>query len=184
MQEFKRVVSLLHRKLNKEIADIFIIGSSLKNKLSPEDLDILVLFKDRDLKKVGDYLFDVKESLKFVKNPHIEALFVESMLEEKIFLTILHEGFSIRSNKFLSELLGIKSYSLFSFSLSNLSKIDKVRFAQALYGRKKDGLLYSEKGIFLGNGSFMINVAREEIFKEFMKKWKVKPDIRRAYVSD
>jgi hypothetical protein len=68
--------------------------------------------------------------------------------------------------------------------LGNLSRIDKVRFAQALYGRKKNGLLYNEKGISLGQGSFMIPVDKEEIFKELMRKWKISYKYKRAFVSD
>ncbi len=108
----------------------------------------------------------------------------DESFEESVTFNIFHEGFSIKKNKFLSEIVKLDSYSIFSFSLENLSKIDKVRFAQALYGRKKDGLLQKEKGIILGQGSFMINVEREEIFKEFMKKWKVKFERRRAFVRD
>ncbi len=183
MQDFNKIASILHKKLSSEIIDIFLIGSSLKNKIVPEDLDIIVLFRNNNLDKAGECLFDIKESLN-IKNLHIEPLFADSMLHEGIFSTILHEGFSIREKKYLSELLGVKSYSIFYFNLEHLERIDKVRFAQALYGRKKDGLLYSEKGISLGNGSFMAPVAREEIFKEMMKKWKVNYKHKRAFVSD
>lgn len=179
-----KLKSVLKKHLKDKIADIFLIGSGLKDKISPGDLDIIVLFKEKNIKEVGEYLFDIKESLGFVKNLHIEPLFADSMFRESIFQTILHEGFSIKEGRFLSDVLGVKSYSIFSFNLENFSKIDKVRFAQALYGRKKDGLLYSEKGISLGNGSFMVPVEREEIFKEMMKKWKVNYKHKRAFVSD
>jgi predicted nucleotidyltransferase len=176
--------SLLKKHLKNNIADIFIIGSSLKDKLAPRDLDIIVLFKEKNLKQIEEELYNIKESISFIKEVHIEPLFINSMFEEKIFLTILHEGFSIKENKFLSELMNLKSMEIFSFSLENLSKIDKVRFAQTLYGRKKDGLLYNEKGVSLGQGSFMVNVEKEEIFKELMKKWKINYKCKRAFVSD
>jgi len=188
MQELKsqmilKLRNILKNKIKGNIVDIFIIGSSLKNKLVPGDLDIIVLFREKKV-DVGDLLYEIKEGSNFIKELHIESIFVESFFSEKIFLTILHEGFSIKENKFVSELLGLNSLSIFTYDLKNLPKVGKVRFAQALYGRKKDGLLFSEKGTSLGNGSFMIPVKREEIFKEFLKKWKVSFKYKRAFVSN
>lgn len=183
-QQMKKLKSILKKHLKDNIADIFIVGSFLKNKLSPADIDIIVLFKEKKLKDIESDLFEIKESLGFLRGVHIELLFVDSMFGESLFLSILHEGFSIKENKLLSEVLKIKSCSIFSYSLENLSKVDKVRFAQALYGRKKDGLIYSEKGVSLGHGSFMVDVAKEEIFKDFFHTWKIKYARKRAFVSD
>ncbi|MEK6903033.1 MAG: nucleotidyltransferase domain-containing protein [Nanoarchaeota archaeon] len=182
-QQIQKLRNILKNKIKKSIIDIFIIGSALKNKLRPNDLDILVLFREENLKEVGERLFEIKENIA-EKNIHIEPIFVDNLFEEKITLTVFHEGFSIKKNKFISELIKLNSFSIFSFNLANLSKIEKVRFAQALYGRKKDGLIHAEEGIVLGQGSFMINVQKEEIFKEFMKKWNVKYLKKRAFVSD
>ena len=182
-QMIQKLRSILKNKIKENIIDIFIIGSALKNKISPRDLDLIVFFREKNLRDVEERLFEIKESLK-IREVHIEPLFADEIFEESVTFNIFHEGFSIKKNKFLSEIVKLDSYSIFSFSLENLSKIDKVRFAQALYGRKKDGLLQKEKGIILGQGSFMINVEREEIFKEFMKKWKVKFERRRAFVRD
>lgn len=182
-QQGLKLRKLLKKHLKNNIIDIFVIGSILKNKLEPRDLDIIVLFKEKNLRQIEEKLYEIKEELNF-GGVHIEPLFVESMFEEEIFLTILHEGFSIKYSKSVSEILKLKSYSIFSYTLNNLSKIDKVRFAQTLYGRKKDGLLYTEKGISLGQGSFMIPVEKEEIFKELMKKWKINYKRKRAFVKD
>ncbi len=179
-----KLKQVLKKHLKNNIADIFIIGSSIKNKLKPNDLDLIVLFKEKNLKQVEDNLFEIKEGLDFIKSVHIEPIFADSMFSEGIFLTLMHEGFSIRYSKPISDSLNLKSYSIFSYNLENLSKIDKVRFAQALYGRKGKGLLFESRGISLGAGSFMVDVGREELFKEFFIKWKVKYRRKRAFVSD
>lgn len=176
--------NLLKRHLKNNIADIFIIGSSIKNKNIPRDTDIMVLFGEKNLKQVEDELFDIKEDLGFVKEAHIEPLFIDDMFAESVFLTILHEGFSVRHGKNISDMLNLKSYSIFSYTLKNLSKLDKVKFAQTLYGRNKNGLLQAAKGISLGQGSFMVQVHDEEIFKELMKKWKINYKHKKAFVSD
>jgi len=179
----QKLKSTLKSKIKDNIADIFIIGSALKNKLSPRDIDLMVLFKDKNLKEVEERLYNIKESLDFIKEAHIEPIFSGSMFKEKIFATILHEGFSIKENEFVSKTIGLESLSIFTYGLENLSKLDKIRFAQTIYGRKKDGLLYQENGISLGQGSFMVPIEKEEIFKELMKKWKIKYKSKRAFVN-
>ena len=180
----KRLTSILRKHLKGNLIDVFIIGSSIKDKLEPNDVDLIALFREKNMKEVEETLFNIKESINFIKSVHIEPLFVDSMFSESIFLTVIHEGFSIKENKEVSALLKQKSYSIFLYGLEKLSKIDKVRFAQALYGRKKDGLLYLEKGVSLGFGSFMVPVEKEEIFKEFFRKWKVNYTRKKAFVSD
>ncbi len=185
MQELKfpQLKKILKRNLNKNIVDIFIIGSFMKNKLNPNDIDIIILFKEKNLGEVGLNLHKIRESLKSNKL-HLESIFADTMFKEPIFVTILHEGFSIKHNKEVHDLLNLKSFTLFNYSLGNLSKIEKVKFAQILYGRKKDGLLYREKAISLGAGSFKVPVEKEEIFKEFFSKWKVKYNSKRTFVNN
>ncbi len=181
--QIQKLRNILKNEIKENIIDIFIIGSSLKNKIMPRDLDIIVMFREKDLKNAEEKLFEIKEKGDIPKI-HIEPVFADDILAENIALTIMHEGFSIKRNKFLSEFIKIKPYSIFSFNLENLSRVDKVRFAQSLYGRKKDGLLYSESGISLGHGSFMTPVEKEEIFKELMKTWKIDYKYKKAFVSD
>ncbi|MFA5020311.1 MAG: hypothetical protein WC533_04390 [Candidatus Pacearchaeota archaeon] len=182
LSKSKEIIKALKPKIKGNIIDIFIIGSSIKNKLTPRDLDLIVLFKEKNMNEVQESLYNIKESLNREKEIHIEPIFAESIFKEKILLTVLHEGFSLKESRYLSEVYNFGAFSIFSFNLENLSKIDKVRFAQALYGRKKDGLLQLEKGVSLGQGSFMVNVEREEVFKELMKKWKINYNYKRAFV--
>lgn len=189
MQESKSLTiqslrNSLKSNIKGNILDIFVIGSFLKNKLSPRDIDIIVLFKEKNMKSVEEDLYNIKEKLNLSRELHLEPLFIDNLLKEKIFFTILHEGFSIKEGKFISELTKLNSFVIFYYNLKNLSKLDKVKFAQAIYGRKKNGLLSQEKGISLGPMSFMVPVSREEIFKEFMKKWKINFERKRVFVSD
>ena len=106
----------LEKYLKKEsVVDIFIIGSFLKDKLLARDIDVLVLFKEKDYKLIEDVLYDIKKNLK-IGNLHIEPLIAENLLKEKIFSSIIHEGFSIRHGKNIGELIGYKPFLLFTFS--------------------------------------------------------------------
>ena len=168
---------------NKLIIDIFLIGSSVKNKIEPKDIDIVVLFREENFEKSSEIIYNIKEHLE-IENIHIEPLITDRILSEKIFLPILHEGFSMKHNKNVSELLGVKSFSLFIFSLIGLKNIDKVRFAQTIYGRKGNGLLMQEGGRSLGKGSFIISINKEHLFREVMVKFKTKFEVKRIFVKD
>ena len=167
---------------NKEIVDIFIIGSVLKEKFEPKDIDIIVLFRNKNYKMTGELTYSIKKNAN-IENLHIEPLIIDEMFQSKIFPSIIHEGFSIKSNKRISEIMGYKACSLFTFSLEKLNSIEKVRFAQTLYGRKNDGLLQKEGGISVGRGAFMSPIEKEEFFKEALNKQKVKFNIRRVFVK-
>ena len=168
---------------NKIIADIFIIGSAIKDKIKPQDIDVIVLFKNKDYEIMQEIIYEIKKDIG-IEQLHIEPLFVENMFKEKIFSSIIHEGISIRNNKNVGELIGYKPFSLFSFSLEKLEKIEKVRFAQALYGRKKNGLLKQENGKALGKGVFIIPINKEELFREIMLKFKTKFNVKRILLKD
>ena len=168
---------------NKIIADIFIIGSAIKDKTSPKDIDVIVLFKEKNYKIMQEIIYKIKKDIE-MEQLHIEPLLVENMFKEKIFSSIIHEGISIRNNKNIGELMGYKPFSLFSFSLEKLDKIEKVRFAQTLYGRKGNGLLKEEKGRYLGKGVFIIPINKEELFREIMLKFKTKFNVKRILLKD
>lgn len=167
---------------NKNIVDIFLIGSMFKDKSEPEDIDLILLFRDNNFNKNNELLYELKKSIG-VENIHIEPLIVDNIQKSKIFFTILHEGYSLANGKRFSESLGYNSFSLFTFSLKNLAKIEKVQFAQALYGRKKDGLLKLEGGLSLGKGSFIAPVNKEELFKEMLNKFKISFLVKRALIK-
>ena len=169
---------------NKNIQDIFLVGSCLKNKLVSNDIDIFILFKLKNLDDVSCVLYEMNESLREFGKVHLEPVYLEELLESSLLFTVLREGFSIKQDKFVFEKLKKESYTIFSFKLDNLSKVDKVRFAQALYGRKKDGIFYKEKAVVLGSGSFMVDTLKEEIFKELFVEWKIKFRARTALVDN
>lgn len=168
---------------NKLIIDIFIIGSYTKDKIEAKDIDLIVLFRERDYKKIEDIIYDIKQNLE-IENLHIEPLIVDNFLKESIFSTVIHEGISIKHNKTISELIRYKSFVLFTFSLKKLKNIEKVRFAQAIYGRKGEGILKEEGGIILGKGAFFAPISKEHIFRDIMAKFKVNYDTRRVLVKD
>jgi hypothetical protein len=172
----------IYLKDNK-IVDIFIIGSAIKDKLEPGDIDIILLLREKDIKENNELMYQIKKSISF-ENIHIEPLLIDEMQTSKIFPAIIHEGYSIANNKMVSELINYVPFSLFIFSLKKLNKIEKVKFAQAIYGRKNKGLLTEEKGFQVGKGAIAVPVKKEELFKELFNKFKVSFSVKRILMNN
>ena len=187
----QKYLSLQMEKLRKElkkylkdkfIIDIFIIGSSIKDKPEARDIDLIVLFRESDYKKIEESIYGIKRSIG-IEGLHIEPLIVDDMLKESIFSSIIHEGISIRHDKNVSEMIGYKPFVQFTFALENLDKVNKVHFAQALYGRKGQGILREEGGRQIGKGAFIVPVSKEHLFREIMANFKVKYAVMRILAN-
>ncbi|MEM2713827.1 MAG: nucleotidyltransferase domain-containing protein [Candidatus Pacearchaeota archaeon] len=147
---------------DKNIVDIFLIGSAVKGKLKPADIDLIILFRE---KIDNEVIFKLRQ-----KGYHAEPLLVDNLFKSELLFTIIGEGISLKSKQKFKVIKG----TIFSFSLKNLDKINKVRFSQAVYGRAKDGLVYKNGGINLGKGCFVVPIKSEYLFRELMMKFNVK----------
>ena len=83
----------------------------------------------------------------------------------------------------MSDIINLKPFTLFKYSLSDKKNIEKVKIAQILYGRNKDGLIKKESGSILGKGAFIVPVEKEEIFKEALNTHKVKYSTNRVLIN-
>jgi len=141
-------------------------GSSTKGKLSPEDIDELVI--------VGT---DCEpEEIREGKR-HIVKMGLKQLLEnELLFSNILHEG--VWKGRRIAEIAGLKPYVLYRVDSSNLSQKERVRFSQALRGRNGRGILMEAGGIDLGR-VFLIPVEKDSEFLTFLRRWGIKITFRR-----
>jgi len=172
---------------NKLIVDIFVIGSSIKEKFDFRDIDIIVLFREKDYKNIENVLYDIKKNT-HIEKLHIEPLIIDNMFNESIFSSLIHEGISIKHGRSMGEIIGYKPFLLFMFSLEGLDNVKKVRFAQTVYGRGKisgkKGILQEEGGINIGRGAFLVPIDKEHILRDVMLKFRVKFKVKRIFVKD
>ncbi len=161
---------------HKEVEDVIIYGSSVKGKSAPRDIDIMVLFLKMPLKK----RLEITQSLKNRLKEQFDSIDVKSMNVLDFFDTaflarqgILLEGISLIKNKPLANLLGFRSFMIFTYNLSNLNQTEKIKFNYALNGRNGEGVLQSSKGISLGKGVVQIPMENSGSFEEFLQKWKI-----------
>ena len=63
---------------------------------------------------------------------------------------------------------------LFTYDLSKLDKVTKVRFVYVLKGRKDgDGLVRAQNGYFLVPGCFIVPISKSHEVESTLKLWKI-----------
>ena len=174
------------KKHHQEIFDVAVYGSAVRDKTDLRDVDFVVIFlQPETLEKKLTLSQELKSKLKNkfefeidVKGVDIKDLLDSSFLARK---AIIAESFLINKKKFLHEILGFKSYFIFSYSLKNLKQSKKVMFQYALQGRRGEkGLFEITDSIPLGRGVIKVPLQHAEEIKEFLEKNKVEYKIYRV----
>ena len=157
-------MKLLENLLKKynQIEDIIVFGSAVKGKDMPEDIDIAVIVKEKDL----DLYKELNDRLKPYK-VHIEL--VASLLKTRLSLNLLMEGYSIEKKDFLNKILGLKPVKLFVYNLIGFSRSKKALFSMALTKTLKE-----IKGNRIAPGAVMIPIDKSGYCNEFLEAWKIK----------
>lgn len=166
----------LRKKVNslstKDIIDVAVFGSAVKDKSEPNDIDIAIVFRndvDRELLKK----FQERLGEKF----HISSLVADNFFTKPHSLakTLLFEGMSLVSNKKLADAFGLNPFTLYTYELKKEDSSKKVRFVYLLKGRAKgEGIVDKFKGSYISPSSFIIPVGKDEEMLEIFKKWGVK----------
>ncbi len=170
-----------------ELMDIILFGSSVRGKIEPKDIDIILISHEKNIKKNLEVLQEFRNILKNkiskedTKIINIEELFESNLLARQ---GILIEGISLVYDRPLSNIMGFAGYSLFSYKLKNLNNTEKTKFIYSLIGRNKKGIIKKLKGVQIGKGAVMIPIENSEVFKEFLEKWEIKYNMRKILVSE
>ncbi len=161
-----------HSKNREKLIDIILFGSSMRGKKEPMDVDLLLLFKDRE---DMDTEYDLRKRLERfemafdVTSVTYRGLFESSFLPREAVLT---EGYSLVLNRRLSEGFGFDSRMLFLYSLKGFSTSRRMMFHYALKGRMgKKGMLREAGGVKISNTAVMVPVTNSDLFENFLKYW-------------
>ena len=173
----KNLKKWLLSEKREAIFDIVIYGSLVKGKLSPRDIDILVVFLEGSLKERLDINQEIKNSLKKKINGNIDmqqCLLKELFSSEFLARTgILLEGFSVFKNKKFCQTLGFESFTLFWYNLNGLTHTQKVKFNYILTGRNQKGIIESLGGKRLAGGVIRIPIETSLELEEILKNNKI-----------
>ena len=169
----KELKKWLNKEKNDEtIFDIVLYGSSVKGKTKPNDLDILIIFKEGKLKDRLEKSQQIKKKITFDGKIDIKNILWEELFKEELFARsgIFLEGISIFDNKPLAKKIGFESYSLFIYNLKDKNHNEKVKFNYILSGRNSEGIIKKLSGKHLAPGVVQIPINNSLEFEEVLKK--------------
>ena len=155
---------------NKKIEDIIIIGSFLKGEDIYHDIDLIFIFSKFEEKVIKDaYKFFEKKEI----NAHISKTKYSYLMEDpSLWNTIIHEGYSVKKCRLVSEIFSIMPYLLYKFDLKNLNTTQKQSFSHALYGTGgRESILNRYKGLKISSGAILSPMDKSENFREFIEAW-------------
>lgn len=176
LKKLKKI--LTSKKKDKSIFDIVIYGSIMKGNQTPSDIDIIIIFLEGSLNQRLNRLQEIKSEIKNILSIKID---LKQMLLKDFFSTgffartgILLEGFSLFNNNNFSKTLGFKSFSIFSYTLKNLTHNQKIKIGYILKGRNSKGMIESLKGERLGSGAIKVPIENSLEFQEVLQKNNIK----------
>ncbi len=149
-------------KKYKDIEDFYIFGSFVKGKFKPSDIDVALITQKKDFKLLSSILKGLKE----YSNLHMEMFLFKEIFTEPVWKSLLSEGLSIKKNKYLRDLMNIKSGVLYSYSLKKINRSEKTMFNRAFTEELKN-----TQGSSVSAGSVIIPIEKEKEFDDFLDCW-------------
>lgn len=146
----------------KEIEDLIVFGSVVRDKFNPQDVDIAVVVSKKNVALVGE----VKEK---IKNADVELVTPAEIYQSRLGLMLISEGFSIKNNQYLKEMMGIKPQKIYVYEIRHLPQTKKV-----LFGRGLNHIIKTVKAVKLGAGSVMVPIESSGSFEDFLNTWGLK----------
>ena len=176
LTQLSKLSNEFYRENKESIGDIILFGSILKGARKPNDVDILIVFKEKQdiqlaiqlRKKLEHVIKDLEVNITYktkkgMKEPGFSARDA-----------ILFEGYSLINKSFISSDYGFESLGLFIYQTKGLKNTEKTKFYYALNGRRgSKGFLESINAIKLSDN--LIFVPRENIGQthDFFKFWNI-----------
>jgi len=160
-------------KLNNKIFDIVVYGSLIKGKYEPEDIDIVVIFKEGLLNERLEIIQRIKRRIKTNKKIDIKGVLLIDLFKPEFFARsgIFFEGISLIDGKPFSNKIGFNGAVIFFYNLKNKNHTEKVKFNYLLSGRNnKEGLIKLFEGKQLAPGVFQLPIKNSIKFEEILKK--------------
>ena len=157
--DYKEQLRVILKKYSK-IDDIILFGKALKGVESKnvDALEIAIILKEQD-----DDLKQILE-LNLGEKILLTILSKEEIYSNKNSLLIFLEGFSIKFDKLVRELLGVHPRKLYSYTINHLSNTEKRAFNRQLLRVSKR--IDARK---LGSGTILIPLESSSFFEDFLR---------------
>ncbi len=172
---------------DKTIFDIVLYGSAAKGKISPNDVDIAIIFREGTLKERLAKIQTIKKRISIEQKEKIDmkGILWEELFKESFFARsgILVDGISLLDGKPFAQKIGFISYSIFIYTLQNKSHTEKIKFNYILSGRKSKGMIALLEGKRLASGVIQIPTQHSLEFEDVLKKQNVTYSILHVLVQ-
>src|SRR3989338_4146883 len=161
--------TILKKKLKKimehkeGVENILVFGPVVRGKEKPEDIDIIVIFKEKVLKEV-EYQIR-KEIEKKYKSVSIISKTSATLLDPAFDAreSILFEGKSLLKDKNIAEQYGYTPLGMFKYNFQGWSKLQKLKYFYLSRGFSlQRGILQEIAGIKLGDGIVLVPLHKVE----------------------
>ena len=143
-----------------ELYDIIVYGSYFRNK----SIDIALIVGKTDLMLQSKIIKELA-----VDDANLHQIEFNNAYKNPVWLTLTTEGFSIKENQFLKDLLGMVPMKIYSYNLRQLSQVKKVQFTRAL-----NQTLKRINGVKFGIGVVLVPIKEVSYFEEFFEFWGLK----------
>ncbi len=159
---------------NKGILDIILFGSLVRGKVKPNDVDVVIIFKNKADKNLE---YKIKGELEnYFNNLSLISKTMNGLLHPSFDArdSIFFEGISLLFNDKISERYGLSSLGMFKYSFKNWSQLEKTKFYYALNGRGgKKGVLRILNCIKISDNLILAPLEKIEEMKEFLESWEI-----------
>jgi len=168
LSKIKDLEKSLKSQIEGNIVDLIFFGSFVKGKHRPEDLDVAIVVKDENDLEL-DTVSDIREILKEeFQDPDTEVVEVQNIYSTGIGLSIILEGYSVDNSEFLREVLGVKPYNIYQYSLEKLTRSKKSSFNRAL-----KNILDEVGGEKIGRGVAKVPRGEAGRIEDVFKRWEI-----------
>ena len=161
--------SLKNEKKDQTIFDIVIFGSAVKGKSRPNDIDIMVIFREGKLKERLNQIQKIKKKIKIKVD--LKGILWEELFQKEFFgrTGIFLEGISLFDGQSFSKKIGFLPSVIFLYNLKDKTHNEKVKFNYLLSGRGTQGMVKRLGGKHLSPGVIEIPIKNSSEFEEILK---------------
>ena len=168
LSKIKDLEKNLKSHIKDNVVDLIFFGSFVKGKHRPEDLDVAIVVKDENDLEL-DTVSAIREILREeFQDPDTEVIEAQDIYSTDIGLSIILEGYSVDNSDFLREVLGVRPYNIYQYSLEKLTRSKKSSFNRSL--RK---LLDDIGGEKIGRGAVKVPRGESGRMEDVFKRWEI-----------
>ena len=109
--------------------------------------------------------------------------FSQFLEDPLLWQTLIHEGYSLKHKKMISDVMGMNSFFLFEYELDNINRVQRQTFSHALYGSGgRESFLKSVDGRKLGSKKVVVPFDRSEEMRDFFNTWNLRYTVKRIWM--